>query len=355
MKFQILFWISLSFLLVWIGIYAASASKLLAAFPKIVRPGSPLIVNCHLLKRGSQNLILELVKDGSTIRQNTSTVTFGKQHNIMLNVPPDLTSSKNLRVKLSYSGDSIVSPIQYDDLKSVVLIQTDRGMYAKNEEVKMRIVTLTQSLKPLKTQISVAIYDGKNKLVQQWLNVRGVLGVFSRKFSIPGDPNNGQWRIVVDDTKRKTEKTFIVRKYVVPKYKVDISCPTFFTRSTRRLRCLVKARYMFGRKVNGVVHAQLVTKTRDGDKFLYNHHDNIRGEFWITTTKNTSFIFENDIEVIARVSDPSTGTTVVNSAVINLRRDAKMIWSLEPIRKHFQPGLKFVTFVSFKQYTFIIG
>lgn len=40
--------------------------------------------------------------------------------------------------------------------------------------------------------------DGKNKTVQQWLDVRGTKGVYSKTFPIPRDSNHGQWRIVVE-------------------------------------------------------------------------------------------------------------------------------------------------------------
>lgn len=40
--------------------------------------------------------------------------------------------------------------------------------------------------------------DGKNKTVQQWLDVRGTKGVYSKIFPIPRDLNHGQWRIVVE-------------------------------------------------------------------------------------------------------------------------------------------------------------
>lgn len=42
------------------------------------------------------------------------------------------------------------------------------------------------------------VQDGKGKTVQQWLNVHATKGVYSNRFTIPKDPNNGQWRIVVE-------------------------------------------------------------------------------------------------------------------------------------------------------------
>lgn len=73
----------------------------------------------------------------------------------------------------------------------------------------------------------------------------------------------------------------------------------------------------------------------------------ITGEFQKSTSLNSSTIlYENDIIVLTKVSDPSTGTTVVNSIVVSLKRDNKMQWTLEPKRSNFQPGLPFTTFVS---------
>lgn len=71
------------------------------------------------------------------------------------------------------------------------------------------------------------------------------------------------------------------------------------------------------------------------------------GEFPKSTPlKSSTIIYENDIEVVAKVSDLSTGSTVINSVIVKLKRDGKMKWTLEPKRNDFQPGLPFVTFVS---------
>lgn len=73
----------------------------------------------------------------------------------------------------------------------------------------------------------------------------------------------------------------------------------------------------------------------------------IAGELSKSTSLNSSTIlYENDIDVVAKVSDPSTGTTVVNSVVVKLKRAETMKWTLEPKRSSFQPGLPFLTFVS---------
>lgn len=73
----------------------------------------------------------------------------------------------------------------------------------------------------------------------------------------------------------------------------------------------------------------------------------IIGEFSKSTPLNLSqIIYKNDIEVLATVSDPSTGSTVANFAVVKIKRDEKMMWTIEPKRSNFQPGLPFTTFVS---------
>lgn len=73
----------------------------------------------------------------------------------------------------------------------------------------------------------------------------------------------------------------------------------------------------------------------------------IIGEFSKSAPLNLSqIIYKNDIEVLATVSDPSTGSTVANFAVVKIKRDEKMMWTIEPKRSNFQPGLPFTTFVS---------
>lgn len=341
--------LSLVLITLFINFGQATRSDLIAVFPNTFRPGSPLIVTCNLVQSGQVTVNLTLARNGVNVLQNTSVITYGQQNSVRINVPPSLTYSDISMAKLSYNGGSIWSPIKYDPVTCLVFIQTDRGMYAEKEEVKLRIIVLLPSLRPFKGKFNVELFDGKNKTVQQWLDVSGTRGVYSKRFTIPRHSNKGFWRVVVESMKRKTEKEFEVRKYIIPKFKVHLSCPDFFTRTTRNLRCTVKARYFFGKSVTGVIHIQFVTRIKNIDLFLCDDYTEIAGEFSKSTLLNSSTIlYENDIDVVAKVSDPSTGTTVVNSVVVKLKRAEAMKWTLEPKRSSFQPDLPFVTFLKFK-------
>uniref|UniRef100_K1RG55 Uncharacterized protein n=1 Tax=Magallana gigas TaxID=29159 RepID=K1RG55_MAGGI len=157
-----------------------------------------------------------------------------KQNYVIIDVPTNLTFSDINMAKLKYSGGSIWSPLQFDPVTTLVFIQTDRKMYAEKEEVKLRIVVLLPSLKPYTGQFNVEII------------------------------------------KIKTEKQFEVREYVIPKFKVQLICPQFYTRATRQLRCTVKARYFFGNPVTGVIHLQFVTRTNGADLFLSDDYADIQ-------------------------------------------------------------------------------
>lgn len=54
--------------------------------------------------------------------------------------------------------------------------------------------------------------DGKNKTVQQWLDVRGTMGVYSKRFTIPRHSNKGLWRVVVESMVNVIRLWFIYKK-----------------------------------------------------------------------------------------------------------------------------------------------
>lgn len=139
----------------------ATRSDLIAVFPNTFRPGSPLIVTCNLGKSGQVTVNLTLARNGVNVLQNTSVITYGQQNSVRINVPPSLTYSDISMAKLSYNGGSIWSPIKYDPVTCLVFIQTDRGMYAEKEEVKLRIIVLLPSLRPFKGKFNVELFDEK--------------------------------------------------------------------------------------------------------------------------------------------------------------------------------------------------
>nr|XP_022297412.1 CD109 antigen-like [Crassostrea virginica] len=325
-----------------------SSSNLLAVFPKTFQLGSPLVVTCNLLRNGQKQVQLSLLAKGMEVLQNSSVVTHGKQSSIIINVPPRLSSFDISMAKLTYGSESILSPIEYDPVTCLIFIQTDRGIYAEKEEVKLRIILLRPDLKPLAGKFNVEIFDGKNKIVQQWLDVHGTNGVYGKKFNIPIDANLGTWRIVVDVLKTQSEKTIEVRNYVVPKFKVSITCPKKYARTTKELTCRVSARYFFGKTVSGIIHLHISTQIKNADVVLCDKYTDIVGVFQKATPLNPGTnLYETDIFVFAKVSDPSTGTTVIDSVTIPLERDVTMTWTLEPKRDYFQPGLPFITFIKF--------
>jgi len=135
---------------------------------------------------------------------------------------------------------------------SSAFIQTDKPIYKPSQTVLVNIFTVDRDLKPINENMTIYVKDPDDTKIAKWENLRPVCcGVANFSFPISDQPKFGQWKIVADIHGEIYQYEFEVQKYVLPKFKIVISPPAYFSRNCEDIT--VDANYVFGKPVIGTL------------------------------------------------------------------------------------------------------
>jgi uncharacterized protein YfaS (alpha-2-macroglobulin family) len=132
-------------------------------------------------------------------------------------------------------------------------LTTDKPLYQPGQTIYMRALALSVgSLKPLANQkLEFVVEDGKgNKVFREQVTLNR-FGVASAVFSLASEVNMGNYKIKAEGQNVSAEKTVSVERYVLPKYKVEVSTDKPFYRPSDTIVGRVSAQYLFGKPVSG--------------------------------------------------------------------------------------------------------
>ncbi|XP_036037832.1 alpha-1-inhibitor 3-like [Onychomys torridus] len=115
--------------------------------------------------------------------------------------------------------------------ESVVFVQTDRPVYKPGQSVKFRVVSMDKNLYPLNELFPLAyIEDPKTNRIMQWRDINTEHGLKQLSFSLSSEPIQGSYKIViVKKSGVKTEHSFTVEEFVLPKFEVQVKVPKVIT------------------------------------------------------------------------------------------------------------------------------
>ncbi|XP_069830274.1 CD109 antigen-like [Dendropsophus ebraccatus] len=236
------------------------------------------------------------------------------------------------------------SAMIYVDLKSMsVLIQTDKPVYTAGESVKIRIISVNLDLKPHKGNVDLVITDPGNNTVQLSLGMKSDLGVVSTEFSLSKSPMLGIWNIQATCDGFMRNVYFSVADYVSPKFDVTLDVPLFYIHPKKlNLTGTVKAKYFYGRPINGTVTVSLKLQ------FYREVLTEISKTYQISGSINFSFthaeiqniLYWQYLEITASVAEEVTGIVVSKSSrVQNVNSEYNLIQVGQP--NGFVPGRNF--------------
>ncbi|XP_075152773.1 thioester-containing protein 1 allele S3-like [Haematobia irritans] len=177
---------------------------------------------------------------------------------VLFNIPPILEGGE---YELKTEGKSGLifqesSKLYYKREKPKVYIQTDKAMYKPGDLVQYRILALDENTKPAKIQepINLGISDGARNQIKQLKDIQFTKGVHKGTFQLSEQPVLGKWIIDVtagEEKKPKTEKSFKVEKYVLPKFSVKIETDEQVCILDKKVHITVRSNYTYGKPVKG--------------------------------------------------------------------------------------------------------
>ncbi|XP_071793986.1 alpha-2-macroglobulin-like isoform X2 [Asterias amurensis] len=193
---------------------------------------------------------------------------------------------------------------------SETFIQTDKPIYKPGQSVMFRVLTLDENLKPDTTPISqIWVETPSNIRVAQWLDEVGEEGLVDLMVPMSANPPLGEWKIVVIRGKERTERTFKVNKYVLPKFEIVATMPPFILINAKEFDVRICARYTYGHPVRGAFSADI---TIEQYQSWYSYY----------TRERPVLRFES-----ADTGDSGCGTVTVSGEELYLNSSDFSIWS----------------------------
>ncbi|XP_048419811.2 complement C4-like isoform X1 [Stegostoma tigrinum] len=162
-------------------------------------------------------------------------------------------------------------PILLSSKKGYIFIQTDKPIYTPSENVRYRIFTLDQYMRPVSETIKITVYNSRN--VQFPSMIRRSGEVFSRQIKIPDIAEPGIWRIEAqfEDSPMSMESAqFEVKEFVLPSFKVEVGCQeTYYLITKDKFTCKISAEYTFGKPVEGMSYVRFgIINETDKNEYL---------------------------------------------------------------------------------------
>lgn len=143
-----------------------------------------------------------------------------------------------------------------------ILLITDKPIYQPNQVMHLRALVLGDiNMKPaVDKKLLFEIEDSKGNKVFKKETTVSDYGVAFTDFQLADEINLGEYRINALLEKEKSEKTVKVYKYVLPKFKIELTTDKKFYLPNETIKCKLDASYFFGKPiVNGEVTVKAST------------------------------------------------------------------------------------------------
>ncbi|KAH8405167.1 hypothetical protein KR222_007055, partial [Zaprionus bogoriensis] len=153
--------------------------------------------------------------------------------------------------------------LTWEEFKTYVKIQTDKGKYKPGDTVNYRVIFLDENLKPTDPENEVVVYfeDSKRNRIKELKHIKARSGVYTGKFVISEFPTLGSWTLTAENGGAYSDERayFEVEKYVLPKYSISMDATQQVSVKDGAMQVVVKANYTYGKPVNGKVVLNLHT------------------------------------------------------------------------------------------------
>lgn len=167
-----------------------------------------------------------------------------------------------------------------------VLLTTDKPLYQPNQVVHIRALALRQpSLEAYANKpLTLEIEDAKGNKVFKKTDKTNEFGIFASDFQLADELNMGTWKIRAVADESQAEKSIEVKRYVLPKFKVEITTDRDYYYPKETVNGTVQCDYFFGKPVSDAnVEISLATFVTEFEEFA-----RVKGR----TDKNGTFEFE---------------------------------------------------------------
>ncbi|NWV38179.1 OVOS protein, partial [Grantiella picta] len=322
-------------------------------------PGQVCLQFLHLNETISVRVILEYSSVNTTILEKTTTANSGLQC-FNFRVPP-VHSSPLAFISFSAKGSTVSleerRSVMIWHTASIVFVQTDKPIYKPGQTVRFRVVALDSNFKPVQEKVSDHLYsfllqDPRGNRILQWQNVKSETNIVQLEFALTEEPILGNYKIILaKKSGDRTNYSFLVEEYVLPKFDVTVTAPESLTVLDSEFTVKVCGLYTYGQPVEGKVQLSVC---RDFDSYGRCKKSPVCQSF----TKNlemdgclshvfSSNIFElnrtgymRSLDVKATVTEKGTGLQLTAAQVISITRVMSSV-QFENMDRHYRRGIPY--------------
>ncbi|NXL86372.1 OVOS protein, partial [Alectura lathami] len=326
--------------------------------PAVLQNDSPVQVCLQFLNLNqslSVRIILDYAAVNTTIFEKTMMASNGLQC-FKFMVPP-ANSVPLAFISFSAKGTTFSleerRSVMIWNTESFVFVQTDKPIYKPGQSVMFRVVALDFNFKPVQEMYPlIAVQDPLNNRIFQWQNVTSEMNIVQLEFPLSEEPVLGNYKIIVaKKSGDRTNHSFLVEEYVLPKFDVTITAPETLTVMDSEFAVKVCGAYTFGQPVEGKVQ---LTVCRDFDLYGRCKKSPVCQSF----TKNldtdgcfsqvfSSNIFElnrigymRNLDVKAIVTEKGTGLQLTATQSISITRMMSSL-QFENMDRHYRRGIPY--------------
>ena len=289
---------------------------------------------------GSQSLVLF---KGSTDEN-------GRRH-VLFQVPANWTGSHLIEARVQGLDQSLEISTTIEKTPAI-LIETDKPIYKPSQTILGRIVLLNSALQPSEGEVEVTFHDAKGlRIARQNLTADGY-GVSPFSLALASELNFGTWKIRARSESAESVRDIRVEEYTLPRFDVSVDLPKDWALVDETIQGTVKARYFFGRDVDGEVSVSARRWVGVWQEYAIAQGSLSQGEFafnlpaveFVSGTPDASG--QGTVTLDVTVTD-STGHIQTGNQILRIV-EAPVVLSLVPTSDVFKPGIPTMVLVQSK-------
>jgi CD109 antigen len=132
-----------------------------------------------------------------------------------------------------------------------ILLETDKPIYKPSQTIQGRVLLLDNGLRPQPGQVEVSINDAKGIRIDRKKLTANDYGVAPFELVLGSEVNFGVWKIHAAAGGQESSLDVRVEDYVLPRYELSAELERTWVLPDEPIQGTVKARYFFGRPVEG--------------------------------------------------------------------------------------------------------
>lgn len=240
---------------VYVNTYEPPAMNLSVLGSKQLVPGSTAVLHVRCTDRQGEKLssAVRVLWQGKEIGRGTSDRNGLVPLSLTVPDAPDGEYSLQLVTETDVGSDRSSIPVTLRR-PARLMITTDKPLYQPLQTVHIRLLAVdTFTLKPIASKAAVTISNPNGTKILQKELTASDYGIASTELPLPDELIFGRYRIEASIGETTSERTFEVKRYVLPKFKVDVKLDRTYYDPSQTMRGTVTARYFFGKPVENAV------------------------------------------------------------------------------------------------------